>query len=452
VPDLVVHDKAGERILEGLLEDAGRRLREEGDAGDISVLKTGAGPAGSPYGCQEDYLVARRGEFGRLADILIPFLVTRQLICDAGTVAQISRGAVYRLSRPAGPTGNGLSSAAPRSGPFINARDEPRAAVAGLRRLRVSVSDPAMSETTTLLRAGATDLVLRMAEAGTVLPDLALDSPVRAIGEVSRDITGRSPVRLADGPQLSALDIQREYLTRAKDFAGSRGADAVSRRVLGLWERALDAIGAGNLDAIAREIDWVIKYQLIERYRAEHDVPLSAPEVARPGLSRHPPQPRPVLPGAARRRGRADRAWHRYLRGENRRAGPRPLPAGGLIPLPSGRRVPDLAAGLRVSGPLAPADHATCSQAGACGVLAGPALPARVCPHNGCTRPSRHRSGTPPAYPGKTTPGPPVTRTPVREPDCFGAPRPTSGSRPTGSCQSARRPPARGCGSSPAAA
>ena len=286
VPNLVVHDKAGERILEGLLAEAGQRLREEGDAGAISVLKISAGPAGRPYGCQEDYLVARRGEFGRLADILIPFLVTRQLICGAGTVAQTPRGAVYCLSRPAGPTGNGLSSVAPRSRPLINTRDEPRAA-AGLRRLRVTVSDPAMSETTTLLKAGATDLVLRMAEAGTVLPDLTLDNPVRAIGEVSRDITGRSRVRLVGGRHLSALDIQREYLTRAKDFTDSRGADAVSRRVLGLWEWALDAIGAGNLDAIAREIDWVIKYQLIERYRAEHDVPLSAPEVAQADLAYH---------------------------------------------------------------------------------------------------------------------------------------------------------------------
>ena len=191
-----MHDKAGERILEGLLADAGQRLGEEGDAGDISVLKTSAGPAGRRYGCQEDYLVARRGEFGRLADILIPFLVTRQLICGAGAVVRTPRGAVYCLSRPAGRTGNGLSSVATRSRPLISTRDEPRAA-AGLRRLRVSVSDPAMSETTTLLKAGATDLVLRMAEAGTVLPGLTLDNPVRAIGEVSRDITGRSRVRLA---------------------------------------------------------------------------------------------------------------------------------------------------------------------------------------------------------------------------------------------------------------
>ena len=144
-----------------------------------------------------------------------------------------------------------------------------------------------MSETTTLLKAGATDLVLRMAEAGAGLPGLVLDNPVRAIGEVSRDITGRSRVRLADGRQMSALDIQREYLEQAKDLTDQRGADAVSRRVLGLWERALDALDAGNLDAVAREIDWVIKYQLVERYRAAHDVPLSAPEVARADRAYH---------------------------------------------------------------------------------------------------------------------------------------------------------------------
>ena len=282
VPDLVVHDKAGERILEGLLEDGGQRLRE---AGDILVLKIGAGPAGSAYGCQEDYLVARRGEFGRLADVLIPFLVTRQLICGAGAVLQTPRGAVDCLSRTAGLTGTRLSSAAARPRPFISTRDESRAA--GLRRLRVMVSDPAMSETTTLLKAGATDLVLRMAEAGTAPSALALASPVQAIGEVSGDITGRSLLRLADGRQVSVLDIQREYLARARDFTGERGADTDSVRVLGLWQRALDAIGAGNLDAIAREIDWVIKYQLIERYRAARDLPLSAPQIAQADLSYH---------------------------------------------------------------------------------------------------------------------------------------------------------------------
>jgi len=75
--DLVTHDKAGERILEGLLVDADTRLREEGIAGDIYLFKNNTDSAGNSYGCHENYLVGRHGEFGRLADVLIPFLCVR---------------------------------------------------------------------------------------------------------------------------------------------------------------------------------------------------------------------------------------------------------------------------------------------------------------------------------------------------------------------------------------
>ena len=144
-----------------------------------------------------------------------------------------------------------------------------------------------MSETTTLLKVGATDLVLRMIEAGTVIPDLTLDNPIRAIREVSHDLTGRSRVQLATGRQMSALQIQYEYLTRASDFTDTNGRDPVTERVLEMWQRVLGAIETGNLDTIARDIDWVTKYQLIERYRARHDLPLSAPRIAQLDLAYH---------------------------------------------------------------------------------------------------------------------------------------------------------------------
>jgi proteasome accessory factor A len=287
VIDLVAHDKAGERILEGLLVDADRRLREEGIAGDIYLFKNNTDSAGNSYGCHENYLVGRHGEFGRLADILIPFLVTRQIICGAGKVLQTPRGAVYCVSQRAEHIWEGVSSATTRSRPIINTRDEPHADAERFRRLHVIVGDSNMSETTMLLKVGSTDLVLRMVEAGTVLRDMTLDNPIRAIREVSHDMTGRSRVRLANGREMSALEIQWEYLNRAKDFTEKNGIDPVSLRVLEMWERALTAIEDGNLDKIAREIDWVTKYQLIERYRAKHDLPLSAPRIAQLDLAYH---------------------------------------------------------------------------------------------------------------------------------------------------------------------
>jgi proteasome accessory factor A len=285
--DLIAHDKAGERILEGLLAAAGRRQREEGIAGDIEVFKDSAGAAGNSYGGHEHYLVGRRREFGRLADILIPFLVTRQLICGPGKIRHTRNGAAYCLSQRSEHIWATGPAAATRSRPIISTRDEPPARADGGRRLHVTVGDSNMSETTTLLKVGSTDLVLRMIDAGARMRDLTLDHPILALREVSRDLTGRSRIRLAHGTELSAVEIQREYLTQAQRFAGRNGADPAGRRVLELWQRTLDSIETGDLDAIASEIDWVIKYRLIERYRARHNLPLSSPRLAQLDLAYH---------------------------------------------------------------------------------------------------------------------------------------------------------------------
>ncbi|AKJ14220.1 Pup--protein ligase [Streptomyces sp. NPDC003233] len=288
VIELVTHDKAGERILEGLLVDAERRLHEEGIAGDVYLFKNNTDSAGNSYGCHENYLVARHGEFSRLADILIPFLVTRQLLCGAGKVLQTPRGAVYCVSQRAEHIWEGVSSATTRSRPIINTRDEPHADAERYRRLHVIVGDSNMSETTMLLKVGATDLVLRMIEAGTVMRDLTLENPIRAIREVSHDITGRRKVRLASGREASALEVQREYFDKAVDFCDRRGIrTGTVAQVLELWGRTLDAIETEELDRIATEIDWVMKYKLIERYRAKNNMTMSHPRVAQIDLAYH---------------------------------------------------------------------------------------------------------------------------------------------------------------------
>ncbi len=285
--DLVTHDKAGERTLEGLLMDAERRLREEGIAGDIYLFKNNTDSAGNSYGCHENYLVGRHGEFSRLADVLIPFLVTRQIICGAGKVLQTPRGAVYCVSQRAEHIWEGVSSATTRSRPIINTRDEPHADAERFRRLHVIVGDSNMSETTALLKIGTTDLVLRMIEAGVVMRDLTLENAIRAIREVSHDMTGRRRIKLANGREASALEIQLEYFAKARDFVQRRGTDATAERVLDLWERTIKAVESGDLGIVEREIDWVTKYQLIERYREKHDLPLSSPRVAQIDLAYH---------------------------------------------------------------------------------------------------------------------------------------------------------------------
>jgi len=306
VRGVVVHDKAGERILEGLVEQAEQRLHEEGIAGQIYLFKNNTDSAGNSYGSHENYLVARFGEFQKLADTLIPFLVTRQIYAGAGKVLQTPRGAVFSISQRAEHIWEGLSSATTRSRPNINSRDEPHADAERYRRLHVIVGDSNMSEYATWLKVATTDLVLRMIESGAVMRDFTLDNPIRAIREISHDMTCRRRVKLAAGRELSALEIQREYFDRVSQFVDHSGSDSDSDHVLSEWGRVLDLLADDPLK-LSRECDWVAKYHLIDDYRSRRDLPLSHPRIAMLDLQYHDVNTGRGLYYVLQRRGRTDR-------------------------------------------------------------------------------------------------------------------------------------------------
>lgn len=288
---LVTHDRAGERVLEGLVTDAQLRLEHEGLPGQIHLFKNNTDSAGNSYGCHENYLVRRGGDFARLSDVLVPFLITRQVLTGAGKVLTTPRGATYCFSQRADHIWESVSSATTRSRPIINTRDEPHADAERFRRLHVIVGDSSMAETTTLLKVASTDLVLRLIEAGLPMRDLTLENPIRAIREISHDLTGTAPVALASGRVVTAVDLQEEYLTRVIGWVEREGVSEAAapqvKQVLDLWERGLRAVRTGDYALVDRELDWAIKHTLIERYRAKHDLPLDDVRVQRMDLAYH---------------------------------------------------------------------------------------------------------------------------------------------------------------------
>ncbi|MEX5234909.1 Pup--protein ligase [Kocuria arenosa] len=317
--DLVAQDKAGELIVDDLRRQAQEALGEQGVAGQLYLFKNNVDSRGNSYGSHENYLIARRTEFARLVQILIPFLVTRQLLVGAGKVHPAGPedfGAVrmgddagtpsYSFSQRADHIWEGSSSATTRSRPLINTRDEPHADAEHYRRLHVIVGDSTMSQTTTALRIGTTDLVLRMIEAGQILPDRTMVDPVRSLREVSHDLTGTRPVLLADGTRRSALDLQHEHLEAVRRFVDREGAhhDRVPW-VLDLWERALDAVARQDASAIDTEIDWAIKKKLLDGYAARDGLDLSSPRMAQLDLAYHDTAPERGLFNLLQRRGRA---------------------------------------------------------------------------------------------------------------------------------------------------
>jgi proteasome accessory factor A len=285
--DLVVHDKAGERILEQLLASAEQRLREEGIRGVIYLFKNNTDSAGNSYGCHENYLTSRRDDFSHYVDVLIPFLVSRQIYAGAGKVLQTARGAMYCISQRAEHIWEGVSSATTRSRPIINTRDEPHADAERYRRLHVIVGDSNMSEYATFLKVGAASIILRMLEEpSVVIRDMTLENPIRAIREISHDLTCTRRVRLANGREASALEIQSEYLNRAMRFADTRGLSPLEQQALDMWEHTLTGLEKDPF-SLDRECDWVIKHNLIEAYRERHDLPLSHARVALLDLQYH---------------------------------------------------------------------------------------------------------------------------------------------------------------------
>lgn len=287
--ELVAHDRGGERIMESLVVEAQERLDTEGVHGEVFLFKNNTDSVGNSYGCHENYLVSRDGDFGRMVDVLLPYLVTRQLVVGAGKVLTTPQGTVFCLSQRAEHMWEGVSSATTRSRPIINTRDEPHADAERFRRLHVIVGDSSMSEVTTLVKLGATHVMLQMLEAGVVFPDFTLENPIRAIREISHDTTGTTKVRLDAGGTVSALQIQQAYCELAHDFARREGLldDPAMVQVLDVWQRALSAIADDRPERMARELDWVIKYQLLDRYRTRHDVLMSDLRLARLELAYH---------------------------------------------------------------------------------------------------------------------------------------------------------------------
>ncbi len=280
VHELVAHDKAGERIVEDLVADAEERLALDGIRGEVFLFKNNTDSGGNSYGCHENYLTNRSDDLSAYAEVLIPFLVSRQIYAGAGKILNTPRGAKFCLSQRAEHIWEGLSSATTRSRPIINTRDEPHADAERFRRLHVIVGDSNMSEYATFLKTGACALMLRMLEEPrVVLRDMTLDNPIRAIREISHDLTCRRRVRLASGREVRALDIQSEYLNRAMRFAEHHDLSEEEKKALAMWEECLTAIEDDPF-RLHRKVDWVAKHRLVQAYRHRHGLALSDHKVA----------------------------------------------------------------------------------------------------------------------------------------------------------------------------
>ena len=297
--DVLAQDRAGELVMADLAEQANARLAASGVPGRIHLLKNNRDAEGNGFGCHENYLVRRRGDFWNDARTLVPHLVTRQILVGAGHIAEDGetrpagnglRG--YVFSQRADQMRDAVSSATTRARPLINTRDEPHADAERYRRMHVIVGDSNIAQGSTLLKVAAMDLLLDYLEHGGDLGDLALADPMKAIRDTCHDMSGGVLLERADGRTITPLEMQAEHLGRLRDHvARDIEITALHEAALDLWERGLEALRLQQPDRVATELDWAVKHQLLTRYCQRHDTDLTDPRVTRLSLAYHDVSP-----------------------------------------------------------------------------------------------------------------------------------------------------------------
>ncbi|MGH2693879.1 MAG: depupylase/deamidase Dop [Actinomycetota bacterium] len=283
--DLVIWDKAGERILEDSIA-AARAIVPEGET--VFIYKNNSDGKGNSYGCHENYLVDRQTPFPMLVKHLIPFFVSRQVFCGAGKVGA-ENGAEqidYQISQRADffEVEVGLETTFKR--PIINTRDEPHADPEKYRRLHVIVGDANMAELSTYLKVGTTALVLKMIEDDFITDDLSLAEPVRAMRHVSHDPACREVVEQSDGRKLTAVELQWEYFRLAKKYAQDVEPEDWAEDVLDRWEAVLEGLEVDPL-SLSKQLDWVAKLSLMEAYRERDGLDWNHPKLRMIDLQYH---------------------------------------------------------------------------------------------------------------------------------------------------------------------
>ena len=264
---LLLYEKAGEFIL-NLSREAAEQLLLDNQ--EVIIYKNNTDYKGHSYGSHENYLMSREVPFDAIVNGLTPFLVTRIVITGSGKVGA-ENGAEeteYQLSQRADffQKEVGLSTMVDR--PLINTRDEPHADEKHYRRLHVIVGDSNMSEFSIYLKVGITAIVLQLIEKGVIGEKFRLKEPVAAIKRISRDLSCKNPIELADGRMWSPLQVQRAYLELARRHLSDR-TSPLTQDILKKWDYVLTVLEEDPM-LLSRHLDWVIKKKLMDAYRKRH--------------------------------------------------------------------------------------------------------------------------------------------------------------------------------------
>jgi Pup amidohydrolase len=273
--ELVAQDKAGERIL---AECARRRSSKLPPENEVRLYKNNTDFSGHSYGCHDNYLMRRDVPWDRIVNGILPFLITRQIFAGAGKMAVEGESApsqpgVFQISQRADFFSVLVSIDTMNRRPLVNTRDEPHADATRYRRFHVIIGDSNMSQWATALKVGTTALVLGLVERGEA-PEIEIAQPIDATKSISRDQNYDWIIELIDGRKISAIDVQRLYLSAAQKSHSH--PDDETKWLLREWENVLNDLQR-DVGLTRDRVDWVAKKFLLSAMQEEEKLGWSDP-------------------------------------------------------------------------------------------------------------------------------------------------------------------------------
>ena len=256
--DVVRYVRAGETLLLRLINGE-RRGR---CASQLRVFRTNVDyslPIGAAWGTHENYLHHVAPD--ELARQVIPHLVSRLVYTGAGGFRNTSPAFEFTLSpRSAHIVCEISADSTSHRGIFHDKREA--LANGDHRRLHILCGESLGSDLATWLRTATTALVVALCEAGVRPGDaMTLRYPVQAMHAFASDPTCRVTAERAEGTPVTAIDIQRHYLTLAEAYAGQAFMPPWAEEACRRW-RAILGRAENGWESLATTLDWAIKLAL----------------------------------------------------------------------------------------------------------------------------------------------------------------------------------------------
>ncbi len=286
---VALYDKAGEVVVANAAASA-RQVLSAGE--DLRVHKNNSDGKGNSYGAHENYLLARELPFADVIRYATTWMVTRQIFTGSGKLgAENGRPAVdYQITQRADFFEEEVGLETTLKRPIINTRDEPHSDAGRYRRLHVIIGDATMCEVQTYLKLGTTALLLAAIEDGRLPDDLALADPVRSTWKTSHDTSLAQVLPLANGENVTALELQFRYLEWLTKYAESEMPGEIWDPLLSEWKSVLEDLETDPA-LTADRLDWTAKRRILDGYRERDQLSWDDPKLAMVALQYHDTDP-----------------------------------------------------------------------------------------------------------------------------------------------------------------